>query len=233
MSASPWFTGLVKEDLQHLHGDGSASLVANEDDSIDWSEIFQDDTSDEDALRASVAHLALGDMARPYHFFMLHLTTTESQATNHGADDAWNRANLPANGSTAPWTEFVPQDVDTAAWRGNSFKRAIARIGDQINGLMDSFATDDTVFLIMGDHGHVPPGGAGGASAEVRLVPLFLPLPLPLPLPLSLPLTLALTLPLTRSASCPSSRTSATQAWAPATCRRSVTPSLNSRPRPH
>ena len=37
MSASPWFTGLVKEDLQHLHGDGSASLVANEDDSIDWS----------------------------------------------------------------------------------------------------------------------------------------------------------------------------------------------------
>ena len=153
MSASPWFTGLVKEDLQHLHGDGSASLVANEDDSIDWSEIFQDDTSDEDALRASVAHLALGDMARPYHYFMLHFTNTESQATNHGADDAWNRANLPANGSTAPWTEFVPQDVDTAAWRGNSFKRAIARIGDQINGLMDSFATDDTVFLIMGDHG--------------------------------------------------------------------------------
>ena len=83
MSASPWFTGLVKEDLQHLHGDGSASLVANEDDSIDWSEIFQDDTSDEDALRASVAHLALGDMARPYHYFMLHFTNTESQAARH------------------------------------------------------------------------------------------------------------------------------------------------------
>ena len=39
----------------------------------------------------------------------------------------------------------MPRDVDTAAWRGNSFKRAIARIGDQINSLMDSFANDDTV----------------------------------------------------------------------------------------
>ena len=45
MSASPWFTGLVKEDLAHLHGDGSASLVANEDDSIDWSEILQTEPS--------------------------------------------------------------------------------------------------------------------------------------------------------------------------------------------
>ena len=132
-----------------------------------------------------MAHLALGDAVRPYHYFMLHFTDTESQATNHaisptptptlnltptltlnptptltltltlsltlsqatnhGADDAWNRANLPGNGSTPPWNEFVPRDVDTAAWRGNSFKRAIARIGDQINGLMDSFANDDTV----------------------------------------------------------------------------------------
>ena len=47
------------------------------------SEIFQSDTSDEDALRASVAHLALGDAVRPYHYFMLHFTDTESQATNH------------------------------------------------------------------------------------------------------------------------------------------------------
>ena len=45
------------------------------------SEIFQSDTSDEDALRASVAHLALGDAVRPYHYFMLHFTNTESQAT--------------------------------------------------------------------------------------------------------------------------------------------------------
>ena len=175
MAAEPWFTGLVKKDLPYLHGDGGVSTVANEDDSLDTSEIFKSESKEQDANRASVAHLALGDAERPYHFFLLHYTDVDSQAVSHGKSDTWNRANLGNASSTseAAWPEYQPLDTEGASWQANSYKRAIARIGDSISTLIDAHGDDDTTFLIMGDHGHVNPGGAGGASDDVRLVPFF------------------------------------------------------------
>jgi hypothetical protein len=81
MAASPWFTGLVKTDLPYLVGDGSTSYVANEDDALDRSEIFQRSTEEQDASRFHVAHKALGDDdEKDYHFLLLHLTDVDSQA---------------------------------------------------------------------------------------------------------------------------------------------------------
>ena len=64
--------------------------------------------------------LALGDAQRPYHYFLLHFTNTESMATNHGISDQWNRDNILPNASTssqAPWPEFRPPDVEDTAWQ--------------------------------------------------------------------------------------------------------------------
>ena len=64
-------------------------------------------------------------------------------------------------------------DLVGTAWRANSYKRAIARSGDHVASLIDEFGDEKTTFLIVGDHGHVAPGGMGGSSPEVRQVPLF------------------------------------------------------------
>ena len=42
-----------------------------------------------------------------------------------------------------------------------------------INALIDTHGDEQTTFLVMGDHGHVAPGGMGGASDDVRHVPFF------------------------------------------------------------
>ena len=52
---------IPQEDLQYLHGDGSTSYSANEDDWIDRSEIFRTSSEQQDGERVEVAHLALGD----------------------------------------------------------------------------------------------------------------------------------------------------------------------------
>ena len=64
----------------------------------------------------------------------------------------------------APWTEYIPQDAQGFLWRANSYKRAIARIGDMVDALIDAHGDEQTTFVIMGDHGHVPPGGAFGVA---------------------------------------------------------------------
>ena len=213
MAASPWFTGLVKTDLPYLVGDGSTSYVANEDDALDRSEIFQRSTEEQDASRFHVAHKALSDDdEKDYHFLLLHLTDVDSQArhvTPHttasrdpasptpplphshtsphrhldaqgsrwGKADAWNKYNMNASHSNpgdAPWTEFVPEDAQPGGpWRANSYKRAIARTSDHLRKLIEDHGDERTLFVIMGDHGHTEPGGAGGAADEVRIVPLF------------------------------------------------------------
>ena len=114
----------------------------------------------------------------------------------------------------APWVEYTPDDTIGFSWRANSYKRAIARTGDNINTLIDRctipqettqtppshvlsaifrlphlphynsyvlaplpngihnrHGDEQTTFLIMGDHGHAPPGGMGGASDEVGKTP--------------------------------------------------------------
>ena len=74
----------------------------------------------------------------------------------------------------APWTEFVPEDAQPGGpWRANSYKRAIARTSDHLRKLIEDHGDERTMFVIMGDHGHTEPGGAGGAADEVRIVPLF------------------------------------------------------------
>ena len=72
-----------------------------------------------------------------------------------------------------PWDDFIPEDVIGNSWRANSYKKAIARKGDIVDHLMDQYSDGKTIFLIIGDHGHVPPGGAGGTSDDVRTVPFF------------------------------------------------------------
>ena len=42
-----------------------------------------------------------------------------------------------------------------------------------VEALINAHGDEQTTFLIVGDHGHVAPGGMGGASPEVRDVPLF------------------------------------------------------------
>jgi hypothetical protein len=176
MSASPWFTGLAKTDLPHLIGDGSVSYVANEEDFFDQSEVFQPDTAAKDAARFRVADRALSDPYRRYHVVLLHFTDMDSQASSHGASDAYNQANMNASDGTpqdASWVEYIPIDAVGFSWRANSYKRAIARSGDMVNALIDAHGDELTTFLIMGDHGHVAPGGMGGASDDVRHVPFF------------------------------------------------------------
>ena len=70
----------------------------------------------------------------------------------------------------AAWDEYVPEDSVGFTWRGNSYKRAIARSGDLVDALIEKHGDEHTTFLILGDHGHVAPGGMGGASDEVRAV---------------------------------------------------------------
>ena len=171
-SVSPWFSGLFKEDLPPLHGDGTISYVANEDDWLDRPEIFQPSSVEEDSGRASVAHIALGDAARPYHMFLLHFTDIDSQGIAHGKSDAFNQHNA-GNSSEPPWQEFIPTDPEGSKWRANSYKRAIAKKGDEVDALIDRFGDEQTLFLIVGDHGHVDPGGFGGVTPDVRHVPLF------------------------------------------------------------
>lgn len=175
MAASPWFTGLVKNDLPQLYGDGSVSWAANEEDFIDRSEIFQKDTRLEDAGRFQSADKALSDPHRRYHFTLLHFTDPDSQASAHGKSDMYNQANLNSSSSAAfaPWDEYIPADTLGTTWRANSYKRAIARTGDMVSALMDKHADPQTTFLIMGDHGHVAPGGMGGVTSDVQMVPLM------------------------------------------------------------
>lgn len=152
------------------------SHVANEEDFFDRSEVFQRDTRAQDVARFRVADLALSDPHRHNHLTLLHFTDTDSQAATYGASDAYNQANLNETRSVAqdaPWTEYIPQDAHGFLWRANSYKRAIARCGDMINLLIDAHGDEQTTFLIMGDHGHAAPGGMGGASGDVRHVPLF------------------------------------------------------------
>ena len=91
----------------------------------------------------------------------------DSQASTYGASDDYNQANKNASHATpqdAPWSEFIPEDTEGFAWRANSYKRAIARSGDMVEKLIQDHGDERTTFLIMGDHGHVAPGGMGGAS---------------------------------------------------------------------
>lgn len=177
MVTSPWFVGLAKTDLPPLFGDGSTSYVSNEEDYFDRSEVFQLDTSAKDKVRVNTADMALsGASGRDYHFVLLHLTDTDSQASTHGIADLYNQANMNAShaGPTeAPWTETVPELISGTAWRANSYKRAVARSGDYVSMLIDKHGDEHTTFLVMGDHSHMPPGGMGGASNDVRHVPLF------------------------------------------------------------
>ena len=117
------------------------SYVANEDDFIDRSEVFQSYTADRDARRFEVAKMALADPHRNYHFVLLHLTDMDSQASTFGKSDAWNQHNLnrTVSGSPndAPWAEFIPNDPVGNDWRANSYKRAIARSGDLVDELLD------------------------------------------------------------------------------------------------
>ena len=131
---------MVKDDLPPLHGDGSTSYAANEDDWLDRAEIFRRSTDVEDGERVQVVHSGLGDAERHYNFFLLHLTDADSQASSYGKSDAWNQQNLNSSApdtsvNGAPWSEFIPIDTPEGnSWRGNSYKRAIARKGDQVTG---------------------------------------------------------------------------------------------------
>ena len=118
---------------------------------------------------------ALGDTRHTYHLTLLHFTDMDSQASTHGVADLYNQANLKNASSPqdALWAEYIPDDTRGIAWRANSYKRAIARSGDMVDALIDAHGDESTTFIIMSDHGHVPPGGMGGASAEVSLVPFF------------------------------------------------------------
>lgn len=173
MAASPWFTGLAKNDLPLLVGDGSASWVSNEDDILDRSEIFQASTYEKDLRRFRAAKMALSDPTHDYHFLLLHMTNMDGQAANFGTSDMFNQANynhsVGESNADAPWEEFIPADPVGTSWRKNSYKRAIARSGDQVDELIDRFGDDRTTFLIVGDHGHVAPGGSGGVTDEVSL----------------------------------------------------------------
>ena len=116
MAASPWFTGLVKTDLPYLVGDGSTSYVANEDDALDRSEIFQRSTEEQDASRFHVAHKALSDDdEKDYHFLLLHLTDVDSQVrhvTPHASrDPASTTPPLPHSHTHLP-------DISTRRGRG-------------------------------------------------------------------------------------------------------------------
>ena len=101
----------------------------------------------------------------------------DAQGSRWGKADAWNKYNMNASHSSpadAPWTEFVPEDAQPGGpWRANSYKRAIARTSDHLRKLIEDHGDERTMFVIMGDHGHTEPGGAGGAADEVRIVPLF------------------------------------------------------------
>ena len=173
MAGSPWFTGQVKSDLPKLIGDGSVSYVANEDDIYNREEIFQSSTYEKDVLRQKSVAMALNDPGRDYHFLLLHLTDADSQASNYGRTDTFNQRNSFSNGTDAPWEEFIPPDLVGTSWRKNSYKRAIARGGDLVDELIDRFGDENTTFLIAGDHGHVAPGGSGGTTQDVSLVPFF------------------------------------------------------------
>ncbi len=132
------------------------------------SEIFQSDTSAKDASRVTAVRKALSDTGRRYHFSMLHLSNMDSQASTYGKHDSWNQHNADES-----WEHFVPLDPVGTAWRKNSYKKAIAEAGDHVDALIDDFGDEETLFIIAGDHGHVAPGGMGGASDENLLVPLF------------------------------------------------------------
>ena len=92
----------------------------------------------------------------------------DSQASTYGKHDSWNQHNADES-----WEHFVPLDPVGTAWRKNSYKKAIAEAGDHVDALIDDFGDEETLFIIAGDHGHVAPGGMGGASDENLLVPLF------------------------------------------------------------
>ena len=163
----------MKSDLPKLIGDGSVSYVANEDDIYNREEIFQSSTYEKDVLRQKSVAMALNDPGRDYHFLLLHLTDADSQASNYGRTDTFNQRNSFSNGTDAPWEEFIPPDLVGTSWRKNSYKRAIARGGDLVDELIDRFGDENTTFLIAGDHGHVAPGGSGGTTQDVSLVPFF------------------------------------------------------------
>ena len=135
---------------------------------------MRESTRAHDERRAAVARMALAD-ERDYKLVLLHLTDIDSQGFSHGKSDEYNRANSnsSAHSSEAEWSEFIPDDPIGIAWRTNSYKRAIARSGDLVDQLLEQFGDERTTFLIAGDHGHVAPGGSGGATDEVRHVPFF------------------------------------------------------------
>ena len=101
----------------------------------------------------------------------------DAQGSRWGKADAWNKYNMNAS-SLQPGRRAVDRVRPRGRAAGRAVarqlaKRAIARTSDHLRKLIEDHGDERTMFVIMGDHGHTEPGGAGGAADEVRIVPLF------------------------------------------------------------
>lgn len=145
ITGTPWFAGIVANQLPFLRGDGTIDAAYNTEETV------ADTSAPSDLARLGVALDALEETNRAgahtnYRLMLTHFSDIDSQGHCCG--------------------------VTKAANEEDTYNAAIATKAEHLQQMLEAMEPD-TVAIIVADHGHVDVGGHGGIAHELRDIPLL------------------------------------------------------------